>query len=77
MSEADHLRQRAERLLAMALKAREAGQFANADSLLAEAAQFINDADALEAAQRHADQQARETDEPAPGQQPDHPEKNE
>jgi len=60
MSEADLLRQRAESLLAMAIKAREHGQFANADSLLAEAAQFISEADGLEAARR---------------QQPDHPEK--
>jgi hypothetical protein len=52
ISEADELRQRAEYLLAMALKAREAGQFAHADSLLAEAARFISEADALEAAQR-------------------------
>jgi hypothetical protein len=55
MSEADELRQRAEALLAMALKAREAGQFANADSLLAEAAQFSNEADALETAKAHSD----------------------
>jgi cellobiose-specific phosphotransferase system component IIA len=60
MSEADQLRQRAESLLAMAIKAREQGQFANADSLLAEAAQFVSEADALEAARR---------------QQPDNPEK--
>jgi len=52
MSEAEELRQRAESLLAMAIKAREQGQFANADSLLAEAAQFISEADALEAARR-------------------------
>jgi cellobiose-specific phosphotransferase system component IIA len=50
MSEADQLRQRAESLLSMAIKAREEGQFANADSLLAEAAQFIAEADALETA---------------------------
>jgi cellobiose-specific phosphotransferase system component IIA len=60
MSEADQLRQRAESLLAMAIKAREQGQFANADSLLAEAAQFISEADALEATRQ---------------QQPDNPEK--
>ena len=54
MSEADLLRQRAESLLAMALKAREQGQFNSADSLLAEAAQFINDADALEDGSRPA-----------------------
>jgi cellobiose-specific phosphotransferase system component IIA len=52
MSEADQLRQRAESLLAMAIKAREQGEFANADSLLAEAAQFISEADALEAPRR-------------------------
>ena len=52
MGEAEELRQRAEALLAMAIKAREQGQFANADSLLAEAAQFISEADALEAARR-------------------------
>ncbi|HYA05938.1 MAG TPA: hypothetical protein VEF90_08605 [Xanthobacteraceae bacterium] len=55
MSEADDLRQRAETLLAMALKAREQGQFDYADMLVAEAAQFINDAEALEAARRHSD----------------------
>jgi len=56
MSEADDLRQRAENLLAMALKAREQGQFDYADTLLAEAAQFINDAEALEAeARRQSD----------------------
>jgi cellobiose-specific phosphotransferase system component IIA len=44
----------------MAIKAREQGQFANADSLLAEAAQFISEADALEAARQ---------------QRPDNPEK--
>jgi len=52
MSEADELRQRAESLLSMAIKAREQGQFATADSLLAEAAQFSNEADALEVAAR-------------------------
>ena len=53
MSEVDELRQRAERVLALAIKAREQGQFDNADSLLAEVAQFISEADALEAASRH------------------------
>jgi hypothetical protein len=52
MSEADQLRQRAESLLALAIKAREQGQFANAESLLAEAAQFSNEAEALEVAAR-------------------------
>jgi len=52
MSEADDLRQRAETLLAMALKAREQGQFDYADMLVAEASQFINDAEALEAQAR-------------------------
>ena len=60
MSEADQLRQRAESLLTMAIKAREQGHFATADSLLAEAAQFISEADALEATRQ---------------QQPDNPEK--
>jgi len=55
MSEADDLRQRAEALVAMALKAREQGQFHYADMLVAEAAQFINDAEALEAAEAHAE----------------------
>jgi hypothetical protein len=71
MSEAEELRQRAEKLLAMALKAREQGQFDYADGLLAEAAQFSNDADALETAERRS----RESHEPALRQQPDHPEK--
>jgi hypothetical protein len=52
MSEADQLRQRAESLLALAIKAREQGQFAVAESLLAEAAQFSNEAEALEVAAR-------------------------
>ena len=55
MSEADELRQRAENLLALAIKAREQGQFATADSLLAEAAQFSNEAEALDTAQPHSD----------------------
>ena len=62
MSEADLLRQRAESLLAMAIKAREQGQFANAESLLAEAAQFISEADEVEAQARTA----RQTQEPQP-----------
>jgi hypothetical protein len=57
MSEADLLRQRAESLLSMAMKARERGQFDYADTLIAEAAQFINDAEALAAAEAHADRQ--------------------
>ena len=59
MSEPEELRQRAEALLAMALKAREQGQIANADSLLAEAAQFISDADELEVKAR-IDRQAQD-----------------
>jgi hypothetical protein len=77
MSEADELRQRAERLLAMALKAREQGQFANAESLLAEAAQFSNEADALEVAQVHNDRRFWGTDEPGLPPRPDKPEKKE
>ena len=76
MSEADLLRQRAESLLAMAIKAREQGQFSSADSLLAEAAQFSNDADALEVAQARSDRQSEEIHEPAQ-QQPDNPENKE
>ena len=76
MSEADLLRQRAESLLAMAIKAREQGQFNSADSLLAEAAQFSNDADALEVAQARSDRQSEEIHEPA-RQQTDNPEKKE
>jgi cellobiose-specific phosphotransferase system component IIA len=52
MTEAAELRQRAENLLTMALKAREQGQFDNADSLLAEASKFLNEAEALEAQPR-------------------------
>ena len=59
MSEPEELRQRAEALLAMALKAREQGQLASAESLLAEAAQFISEADELEA-QARTERQARE-----------------
>ncbi len=77
MSEADLLRQRAESLLAMAIKAREQGQFNSADSLLAEAAQFSNDADALEVAQARSDRQSEEIHEHARQQPPDHPEKKE
>jgi hypothetical protein len=77
MSEADLLRQRAESLLAMAIKAREQGQFSSADSLLAEAAQFSNDADALEVAQARSDRQSEEIHEPARQQPPDNPEKKE
>jgi cellobiose-specific phosphotransferase system component IIA len=77
MSEADLLRQRAENLLAMAIRAREQGEFANADSLLAEAAQFINEADALDLALVHSDRQSEEIPEPARRQQPDRPEKKE
>jgi hypothetical protein len=51
MTEADRLRQRAESLLTMAIAARNQGQFDNADSLVAEASKFLNDADALEAKQ--------------------------
>ncbi len=76
MSEADLLRRRAESLLAMALKAREQGQFNSADSLLAEAAQFINDADALETAEVRADRRSQEDDDPA-RQQPDKPDTKE
>ena len=50
MSAVDELRQRAESLLAMAMKARQQGQFDYAESLIAEATQFINEADAIEAA---------------------------
>jgi len=54
MSEAQELRARAENLLSMALKAREQGQFAHAESLMAEAAQFVADAEAAEeTAARH------------------------
>ena len=51
MTEADELRRRAESLLTMAITARNQGQFDNADSLVAEASKFLNDADALEAQQ--------------------------
>ncbi len=55
MSEADLLRQRAEILLAMAIKAREQGQFDYAERLVAEAAQFSNDAEALKTQQQPLD----------------------
>ena len=77
MSEADELRQRAESLLALAIKAREQGQFATADSLLAEAAQFSNEAEALETAQARSDPRFWGTGEPARPQQPDKSEKKE
>ena len=77
MSEADLLRQRAENLLAMAIKAREQGQFDYADSLVAEAAQFISDADALEVAQARSDRRSQEIHESARRQQPDNREKKE
>jgi hypothetical protein len=52
MSEATDLRQKAEDLLALAIKAREQGQYGSADSLIAEATRFINEADVLEDAAR-------------------------
>ncbi|MGB6320536.1 MAG: hypothetical protein WBF64_03280 [Xanthobacteraceae bacterium] len=75
MSEADELRQRAESLLALAIKAREQGQFATADSLLAEAAQFSNEAEALDTAQPHSDRRFFGGDEPARPKPPDSAEK--
>jgi cellobiose-specific phosphotransferase system component IIA len=69
MSVPEELRQRAEALLTMALKAREQGQFANAESLLAEAAQFISEADELEAQARSA----RQAQEPQPVRRTDKP----
>ncbi len=77
MSEADELRQRAETLLALAIKAREQGQFATADSLLAEAAQFSNEAEALEAARARSDPRFWSTGAPARPQQPEKTEKKE
>lgn len=77
MSEADELRQRAESLLAMAIRAREQGQFATADSLLAEAAQFSNEAEALEAAHVRSDSGFWGTGEPARPRQPDKSKKKE
>ena len=61
MSEVDELRQRAEGLLAMAMKAREQGQFDYAESLIAEATQFINEADAVETARSGSDQDSQTT----------------
>jgi len=75
MSEADELRQRAETLLALAIKAREQGQFTTADSLLAEAAQFSNEAEALETAQPRSDRRFFGGGEPAPHQPTDNAEK--
>ena len=60
MREADKLRQQAEELLALAIKAREDGQFDNAENLLAESARYISDAEALELAQTRAAQDARD-----------------
>jgi len=60
MREADKLRQQAEELLALAIKAREEGQFDSADNLLAESAKYINDAEALEQAATRATQNARD-----------------
>jgi len=59
MSEPEELRQRAEALLAMALKAREHGQFDYADTLVAEASRFVNEADELET-QARIDRQAQD-----------------
>ncbi len=70
MSEPDELRQRAESLLALAIKAREQGQFVTADSLLAEAAQFSNEAEALETAKPRSDRRFFGSDEPARQPQP-------
>lgn len=50
--EVDRLREHAESLLAMALKAREEGQFEQADRLIAEAARLSNEADDLEVQSR-------------------------
>ena len=77
MSEADELRQRAETLLALAIKAREQGQFATADSLLAEAAQFSNEAEALETAQARSDPRFWGTGMRTGPHQPQKPEKKE
>ncbi|HEX4409596.1 MAG TPA: hypothetical protein VH206_12565 [Xanthobacteraceae bacterium] len=60
MREADKLRQQAEELLALAIKAREDGQFDSADNLLAESAKYISDAEALDQAQTRATQNARD-----------------
>ncbi|MFY9695485.1 MAG: hypothetical protein WA776_00525 [Xanthobacteraceae bacterium] len=77
MSEADELRQRAENLLALAIKAREQGQLATSDSLLAEAAQFSNAAEALETAQPRSDPRFWGTGVPARPQQPEKSKKKE
>jgi hypothetical protein len=60
MREADKLRQQAEELLTLAIKAREAGQLDSAENLLAESAKFISDAEDLEAAHTRATQNARD-----------------
>ncbi len=56
MSVAEELRQRAEALLAMALKAREEGQAGYAETLVAEASRFVNEADDLDTQSRIARQ---------------------
>jgi conjugal transfer/entry exclusion protein len=60
----------------LAIKAREQGQFATADSLLAEAAQFSNEAEALDTAQPHSDRRFFSGGEPAQ-RRPDKREKKE
>jgi hypothetical protein len=62
MREAEKLRQRAEELLTLAIKAREDGQFDSADSLLAESAKFISDAETLEQEQTRSDQETRDAE---------------
>ncbi|HTZ04058.1 MAG TPA: hypothetical protein VMC05_17125 [Xanthobacteraceae bacterium] len=59
MSEAEDLRQRAEALLAMALKTREQGHIDQAETLIAEASRFISEADGLET-QARIDRRAQE-----------------
>lgn len=59
MRDADKLRQQAEELLTLAIKANEAGQYDQSELLLAESAKRISDTDALEAAEASADQQSR------------------
>ena len=67
MSEARHLRERAEELTAIAIKARKEGQFQYAESLLAQAAQYIEEADTMEGAEMRADPvSSREQPAPAP-----------
>ncbi|MFZ0610193.1 MAG: hypothetical protein WBD53_11395 [Xanthobacteraceae bacterium] len=56
MSVPEELRQRAEALLAMALKAREEGQLDYAETLIAEASRFVNEADDLDTQSRIARQ---------------------